>query len=513
MKSITKELRDKTALSTLVILSIALVAFLRINNINFQISPENYQIVHLFVETIIIITASSIFLLLHYSYPYENKTRYVVSGSLFLCIVIINIMHVYFNFVGNDLLRTLTANLVHLTMSIVLFLFAVLPEKPFKLKRWFISVFPALIVFVNFSLFMLSRKLYINFLALPSGGLSRNFFLDIISSIFYLFSLIRFIREYKKSGNVIYSSLIYSILFLIYACVMLIFVKTPSDIYSIISHIFKITGVVFIFKAYFVTSIKIPYEGLKDARRFAVEASNIKTDFIVNLSHELRTPVNVILSALKVLDIKDKQSPHIKSIEKNALRLNKVCENIILFNEIENGLAEVNLSDTDVVYIIDEILEEAERIADEKGLEIVFAFETKDIILTDSEKLKTIILNLVSNAIKYVPPGGTVNLLLEIGEALELHVMNNGPEIQDEDRFRIFDKFYKSTDNTLCSREGLGIGLYISKIYAELLGGSLEALNSNDFTGYRLIIPVEKRPGHSASTNPHNIRGYFADIS
>jgi signal transduction histidine kinase len=282
--------------------------------------------------------------------------------------------------------------------------------------------------------------------------------------------------------------------------------------YAAVFHIIKIATSVIIFRAYFATIIKKPYDEVVKAQKMSEESSNIKTDFIVNLSHELRTPINIILNATKLIKSRYGNIKFLKSIENATYRLNKVCENILDFNEIENGNIETTLSETDVVFLIDEILEEAEEIVDDKELEILFDFKNADIIATDSEKLKKIILNIVSNSIKYAPRGGFVSIHLDIREKLYLNIFNNGPSIPQDEINKIFNKFYKVKSDNLESTEGLGIGLYIASKYAGALGGYIKALNYETLTGYKIVIPVQKVDKPSSIINSFNVKGFFSDI-
>ncbi|HBF77114.1 MAG TPA: hypothetical protein DDX02_04725, partial [Clostridiaceae bacterium] len=131
----------------------------------------------------------------------------------------------------------------------------------------------------------------------------------------------------------------------------------------------------------------------------------------------------------------------------------------------------------------------------------------------DSDKLRVIFLNLISNAIKYCPNGGDVHINLNMGKYLDIKILNNGPGFLPEDINKVFDKFYKSKDKRLESTEGLGLGLFISRKYAEAMGGKIEILNLNNMAGYRLKIPVEKSNISKPSVKLYSASGFFSDIN
>jgi signal transduction histidine kinase len=231
-----------------------------------------------------------------------------------------------------------------------------------------------------------------------------------------------------------------------------------------------------------MSNIKKPYEELN-------QANNIKTDFLINLSHELRTPVNVILNASKLICKNPQEyAKYISSIENNAYRLNKISENLIIYNEIENGNIDTEYTDEDIVYIIDEIIEMAEDVLDKKCLDVSFEFSNKRNFVTDKRLFTQIVLNLISNSIKYADYGGNICIKLDIADSLKLTILNDGPPISEEEKHKIFEKFYKSKNTKLPTTEGLGIGLYIAKEFTKMLNGDIHIVNKNNMTGYTLII-------------------------
>lgn len=286
---------------------------------------------------------------------------------------------------------------------------------------------------------------------------------------------------------------------------MIILHKYPNDIFCISGHFIKLLAYLFFVKGFLISNIQKPYKKLE-------EANNIKSDFLINLSHELRTPVNIILNASRLVSSNpEKYSSFISYIENNAYRLSRLSDNLIIFNEIENGKINLNFSIEDIIVIIDEIIESAEGALDRKNADLVFEFSGKREFIIDKEKFIHIFSNLLSNSIKYVNQGGSIYINLEIEDYLILTILNDGPPIKDDTK--IFDKFYKIKDDNLNSTEGLGIGLYIAKTFANMLNGDIKILNSSNLTGYLFTLkPIENVKISNSVKSIETTKNYFSDI-
>ncbi len=208
-------------------------------------------------------------------------------------------------------------------------------------------------------------------------------------------------------------------------------------------------------------------------------------EYIANLSHELKTPLNVILAAAQLLDVycdsglldekKNSTIKHIDSIKRNSYRLSKLINNIIDLSKIESGIFELNLSNNNVVELVEDMVMAVNEFTESKGLNIIFDTDIEEkIIACDPEKLDKIVLNLISNAIKFSNEGGEifVNIKYKI-EFIEISVEDNGIGIERKYLHTIFDK-YNQVDKSLSrNAEGTGVGLSLVKSIVELAGGSI----------------------------------------
>ncbi|MCB2295538.1 PAS domain-containing sensor histidine kinase [Clostridium algoriphilum] len=215
------------------------------------------------------------------------------------------------------------------------------------------------------------------------------------------------------------------------------------------------------------------------------KALKLQGEFLVNISHDLKTPLNVISATAQLFDMyctngslddnKDSIIKYIDSIKQNSYRLSKMINNIVDLSKIEAGFFKLNLSNNNIVFVIEEIVMSVTNFTESKGLNIIFDTDTEEKIMAfDVEKVERIVLNLISNAIKFSTEGNEI--LVEVKDKdkfIEISVKDNGIGIEYKDLNMIFDRF-KQVDKSLSRNvEGTGIGLSLVKSIVELHGGSI----------------------------------------
>ncbi|MGH4118622.1 ATP-binding protein [Clostridium sp.] len=215
------------------------------------------------------------------------------------------------------------------------------------------------------------------------------------------------------------------------------------------------------------------------------KALKLQGEFLVNISHELKTPLNVIFATAQLFDLfcnsgslddkKDSIIKYIDSIKQNSYRLSKLINNIVDLSKIEAGFYKLNLSNNNIVVLVEDIVMSLTNFTDIKGLNIIFDTDMEEnIIACDPEAIDRIVLNLISNAIKFSEDGDEIFVSInDNNEFVEISVKDNGIGIEDENLAMIFDRF-KQVDKSLSKNsEGTGIGLSLVKSLVELHGGSL----------------------------------------
>ena len=233
---------------------------------------------------------------------------------------------------------------------------------------------------------------------------------------------------------------------------------------------------------------------LEEQRKKAVELTHVKSQFLANMSHELRTPLNSIIGLTELISDDSTTFPktkdRLKIVLRNGKKLLAMINNILEFSKIESGKFEITKSDFIISEFMNDIFLSMEPLVAEKDLQlsIVYASENDLMINSDKHKLEQIILNLVSNAIKFTEVGGIkINIDLAESNSLKIDIIDTGIGISDENKKLIFQEF-KQVDLTRTRKyQGAGLGLAICKKYIELLGGKI-TVQSNDFKGTTFTI-------------------------
>ena len=230
-----------------------------------------------------------------------------------------------------------------------------------------------------------------------------------------------------------------------------------------------------------------------------IEEDNLRTEFFSNLSHELKTPINVIYSILQLEDIYIKNRD-IDSIEKhnhvlkqNCFRLLRICNNLIDVTRIDGGFFRPNMKCKNIVYTIESIVDSVVFYIGSKNMEIIFDTESEEIYtLYDEDLIERIILNLISNSLKYGNQGG--NIWVTIYDELEnikIVFRDDGPGIAKDECENIFERFVQVDRSFTRKCEGSGLGLSLVKSLIELHNGSI-TLNSGEGLGCEFIIQLPK---------------------
>ena len=221
------------------------------------------------------------------------------------------------------------------------------------------------------------------------------------------------------------------------------------------------------------------------ANKELIKANKSQGEFLVNISHELKTPLNVIYSTAQLFEMyckndslvrnKDSIIKYIDAMKLNSFRLSKLINNIVDISKIEAGFFKLNLSNNNLVKVVEEIVISITTLTDSRGLNIIFDTNVEEkIIACDTEMIERIVLNLISNAIKFSDEGDEIFVQVkDKNEFVEILVKDNGIGIESEYLDMIFDRF-KQIDKSLSrNTEGTGVGLSLVKSIVELHGGSI----------------------------------------
>ncbi|WP_298835991.1 sensor histidine kinase [Clostridium sp.] len=275
-----------------------------------------------------------------------------------------------------------------------------------------------------------------------------------------------------------------------------------------------------------IANKELTFQNREKEKRAAelIIANKAQGEFLVNISHELKTPLNVIFSTAQLFDMyckrgsldqkKDKIITYIESIKQNSYRLSKLINNIVDLSKIEAGFFKLNLSNSNIVAVVEEIVMSVTTLTDSKGLNIIFDTDIEEkIIACDTEKIERIVLNLISNAIKFTDKGDEIFVVIKDGkEFVEISVEDNGIGIEEKYLDIIFDRF-KQVDKSLSrNTEGTGVGLSLVKSIVELHGGSIYAQSEfGKGSKFTVLLPATKI-SHESKLYNSNVRSENENI-
>jgi signal transduction histidine kinase/DNA-binding response OmpR family regulator len=243
-----------------------------------------------------------------------------------------------------------------------------------------------------------------------------------------------------------------------------------------------------------------------------LEMDQVKSRFFVNLTHEFRTPLTLILGPAQQLQAEAENERILtqgKIIRQNAERLLRLINQLLDLSKLEAGKMELQNTATDVVGLARRAVASFESLAAQKQLTLNFNTNTQSLwVSADGDKLERILFNLLSNAIKFTGEGGLVAVQLQAdGDHLELTVTDTGVGIPADRLPYIFDRFYQVDASDTRAHEGTGIGLAITKELIALIGGKLQ-VHSEPGTGtdMNVRLPVQIVPaGASLETMQHQL--------
>ena len=235
-------------------------------------------------------------------------------------------------------------------------------------------------------------------------------------------------------------------------------------------------------------------------RAEALETTDrLKSEFIANVSYELRTPLNAIIGFAEILEkqlfgeLNDRQLEYAHAIVESSERLISLINDILDLATIEAGYLQLELESVDIRELLNSIFTLGHERARSRGLELVLDCPPKvGEVTADPRRLKQALFNLLSNAFKFTPEGGSVTVAAarENGELL-LSVADTGVGIAKEDRNQVFDKFSRATSNP--RQSGAGLGLSLVRSLVELHGGRVDLTSELD-RGTKVTCRIPVKP-------------------
>jgi two-component system, OmpR family, phosphate regulon sensor histidine kinase PhoR len=229
------------------------------------------------------------------------------------------------------------------------------------------------------------------------------------------------------------------------------------------------------------------------------EIERSRSEFLYHVTHELRTPLTNIRAYAETLSQGVLTDPNAVRECYNVIigetqRLSRLVEDILSLSQFEAGAARLVMDDVNIARLVRQVVEDMQAAADEKGLDLHLSLPPKVPTLRgDKDRLAVVLTNLVGNAIKYTPSGGTVEVACESSDKrLRILVKDTGIGIDRSEHEKVFEKFYRSSDDKVGQIAGTGLGLALAHEIVRAHGGTIE-LDSEPGKGstFTVVLPVE----------------------
>ena len=257
-------------------------------------------------------------------------------------------------------------------------------------------------------------------------------------------------------------------------------------------------------------------EAIAESERFraAQTANRAKSRYLANVSHEIRSPLNAIYGYAQLVERDDGVSAKeaARVIRRCAEHMTSLVEGLLDVSQMEHGVLRVRSEDVRLSQFIDQITSMMRPAAAAKGLKFEYraAGRLPEVVRMDPSRLRQVLINLISNAIKFTDSGSVTFAVSYVGQIARFEIIDTGPGIDPAELERVFDPYDRGDDRAKHKRPGAGLGLSISRAIVDILGGQLE-VESEPGKGscFRVAMMLGEVSGTlEQATDPARLAGY-----
>ena len=235
-------------------------------------------------------------------------------------------------------------------------------------------------------------------------------------------------------------------------------------------------------------------------RRHQAEMNAAKLQSFINISHEIRTPMTLIMGPLEKLLKMDVTTDTLRAyrlIYRNAHRILALVNQLMDIHKLDKGQMTLHCEEVELVTFVDEVLQSFDYAAQKRKINLHFLHTDEKLTAeVDREHLDKILLNILSNAFKYTPDGGCIEVLLEVvktdDEWVQLSIKDNGIGVDEDKLEKIFECFYRVDNPTTHTSMGTGIGLYLTRLLVKLHGGVIRAKRNEGSAGSCFVMRLPR---------------------
>ena len=475
--------------TTIIFLGCAIlgIQIIDINSINSLPILEDLNSINIVIGIIAIATC------ILYYYMYRNNEFFILTLSY----VSILIEYIYVNFINSY--NVLIQHLITFTFVFRVFLLTIAifnegkyANKILKNKR--ISIILAMII--NFVVTFIEVKFNVNYILISNNKILWNILQGSILIYYFILLILLSIRCIRKN-KFIYTIFITTIsIFTIRRIFYFdIFFKYSDKILEYNKMLTLIAYTILLIGLYIEVIRKIQesislnnkvsgFDELKIKYKEIKEIEKAKSQFFANLSHEIKTPINIIYSCIQLLDINKKNgekslsdayNKYEHTLKQNCYRLLRLVNNLVDMTKIDSGYMKLIFINCEIVSLVEDITLSIVPYVESKNINIVFDTYIEELkIRCDPESMERVILNLLSNAIKFTDNNGNISVFIEADEKyVFIRVKDDGIGISEDIREEIFNRFVQEDKSFNRKKEGSGIGLALVKSLVELHDGEV----------------------------------------